>query len=187
MKRKLKNIKWTKKTASDEYEERRSQNVSFKLPSVVSLESKCKTIFQKADHIEQTLMEIIVKLYPNLCLIKQSHFPNFHEKLQEKYGEADPLVEFIKKTVYFMQVIHELRNGFDHRHEHTKVFDFELHTDGSTIALTIELIHKKIKLERTSLGYFLEITYKNMLDFIEFTFAYLAVRKVRTSGMPNQV
>jgi hypothetical protein len=44
-----------KKLLSDEYEERRNQKVSYKLPSVVSLESKCKTIFQKADHIEQTL------------------------------------------------------------------------------------------------------------------------------------
>jgi len=175
------------KTASDEYEERRIQKVSYKLPSVVSLESKCKTIFQKADHIEQTLMDIIVKFYPNFGLTKQSHFPNFHEKLHEKYGEADPFVQFIEGTVYFMQVIRELRNGFDHRLEHTKVFDFELQADGSIIAPTIELKHKKIKLERTSLSDFLEITTKNILDIIELTFVYLAGKNGRTGGMPYQV
>ncbi|TKT90393.1 hypothetical protein [Dyadobacter frigoris] len=175
------------KTASDEYEERRNQNVSYKLPSVISLESKCKTIFQKADHIEQTLMDIIVKFYSNLGLTKQSHFPNFHEKLKEKYGEADPFVEFINKTVYFMQVIRELRNGFDHRLEHTKVCDFELETDGNITTPTIELKHKKIKLKRTSLGGFLDITIKNMLDIIELTFAHLAGKNVKTGGMPYQV
>lgn len=175
------------KSAIEDYEERSIQKVSYKLPTVVSLESKCKTIFQKADHIEQTLMDIIIMFYPNLGLTKQSHFPNFHEKLQEKYGEADPFVEFIKKTIYFMQVIRELRNGFDHRLVHTKVIDFELQTDGSIIAPTIELNHKKIKLSRTSLSDFLEITTKNIIDIIELTFVYLAGRNVRKFGMPLQI
>ena len=42
-------------------------------------------------------------------------------------------------------------------------------------------------MERTSLSDFLEITNKNMLDIIELTFAYLAGKNVRTSGMPYQV
>jgi len=120
-------------------------------------------------------------------LTKQSHFPNLHEKLHEKYGEGDPFVDYIKKTVYFMQVIRELRNGFDHRLEHTKVFDFELQTDGNIIAPTIELNHKKIKLERTSLSEFLEITTKNMLDIIELTFAYIAGKNTKTTGLSYQV
>lgn len=187
LEKEIKDYQIVEKTASDEYEERRNQKVSYKLPSIVSLESKCKTIFQKADHIEQTLMDIIVNFYPNLGLTKQSHFPNFYEKLREKYGEADPLVKFINETVYFMQVIRELRNGFDHRLEHTKVYDFELQTDGNIIAPTVELKHKKIKLERTSLSEFLEITTKNMLDIIELTFAYLAGKNVKIGGIPYQV
>ncbi len=187
LEKEIKEYLFAEKTASDEYEERRNQKVSYKLPSVVSLESKCKTIFQKTYHIEQTLIDIIVKFYPNLGLSKQSHFPSFYEKLKEKFGEADPFVKFIKKTVYFMQVILELRNGFDHRLEHTKVFDFELQTDGNIIAPTIQLNHKKIKLERTSLNDFLEITIKNILDIIELTFAYLAGKNVRTGGMPYQI
>lgn len=175
------------KSSSDEYEERKTQKVSYKLPSVVSLESKCKTIFQKADHVEQILMDIIIKFYPNLGLTKQSHFPYFHEKLQEKYGESDPFVEFIKGTVYFMQVIRELRNGFDHRLQHTKVYDFDLQTDGNIIAPTIELKHKKIQMNRTSLSDFLNITNKNMLDIIELTFAYIAGKNVKIGGMPYQV
>jgi hypothetical protein len=178
---------FAEKSVTDEYEERKTQKVSYKLPSVINLESKCKTIFQKADHVEQILMDIIIKFYPNLGLTKQSHFPNFHEKLQEKYGESDPFVEFIKGAVYFMQVIRELRNGFDHRLEHTKVYDFELQTDGNIIAPTIELKHKKIKLNRTSLNDFLNITNKNMLDIIELIFAYLAGKNVKIGGMPYQV
>ena len=59
--------------ASTEYEERRKQKVSFELPSIVNLESICKTIFQKTDHIEQILMEIIVQFYPNHGLRTKIH------------------------------------------------------------------------------------------------------------------
>lgn len=172
---------------ANEYEERRQQKVSYKLPAVINLESKCKTIFQKANHIEQTLIDIITEFYPNLGLTKQSHFPFFYEKLKALYGETDPFVEFIGKTLYFMQVIYELRNGFDHRLDYTNVFNFELKTDGNIIAPTIELKHKKIKLERTSLSDFLKISIANTLDIVELTFAYLAGKNMRASGLHYQV
>jgi len=175
------------KKVIDEYEERRNQKVSYKLPSIISLESRCKTIFQKADHIEQILMEIITRFYPNQGLTKQSHFPKFHEILKEKYGDTDPFTQFINKTLFFMRVVRELRNGFDHRLEIAKVTDFELQTDGNIISPTIELKHKDINLERTSLSEFLKISFANSLDIIELSFAYLAGYNVRTGGLPYQI
>lgn len=172
---------------SDEYEERKKLNVSYKLPSIVNLESKCKTIFQKADHIEQTLMEIITIFYPNQGLTKQSHFPSFHKMLKTKYGETDTFTEFIGKTVYFMQVIRELRNGLDHRLKHTTIQNFELQTDGNILTPTIELNHKDTKLQRTSLSEFLKITTKNAIDIIEVTFAFLASKNQTITGIPKQV
>lgn len=177
----------TENKVSNEYEERKNQKVSFKLPSVVNLESRCKTIFQKADQTEQILMDIIIKFYPNQGLTKQSHFPKFHEILNAKYGKTDPFTDFIDSTLYFMRVIRELRNGFDHRLDNTKVTDFELQTDGNIISPTIELKHKEVKLERTTLSEFLKITIANTLDIIELTFAYLAGKNIRASGIPFQV
>jgi len=67
-----------------DFEIRRNQKVSYEIPSMVNLESRCKTVFQKADHIEQTLMEIIIIIYPNDGLKKQSHFPKFLEIIKAK-------------------------------------------------------------------------------------------------------
>lgn len=170
-----------------EYEERKQQRVSYKLPAIINLDSKCKTIFQKANHIEQTLIDIIKEFYPNLGLTKQSHFPFLYEKLKGLYGETDPFVEFISKTLYFMQVIYELRNGFDHRLDYANAYNFDLQTDGNIIAPSIELKHKKIKLERTSLSDFLKISLSNNLDIIELTFAHLASKNMRTTGLPYHV
>jgi len=187
LEKEIKEYQLAEDSASNEYEERKKQLSSYKLPSVVSLESKCKTIFQKADHVEQTLMDIIVNFYPNIGLTKQSHFPNLHQKLKEKYNENDSFVLFIGNAVYFMQVIRELRNGLDHRLDHTKVLDYELQSNGDIISPTIELQHKKIKLERTSLHEFLEHTFINVIDIVELTFAFLAQKNVREGGIPHLV
>ncbi len=170
--------------ASEEFEERNSINKSFEIPSIVNLETNCKTIFQKADHVEQTLMEIIINFFPNMGLSKQSHFPSFHKKLIEKYGENDSFSKFINETLSFMQIIRELRNGFDHRLKHTKVFDFELQPEGNIIWPTIELSHKTNKLERMSLKLFLEDTLNNFLDIIELTFAHLAGKNIKSRTLP---
>ena len=174
-------------SACKEYEERKIKNLSFKVPSIISLESKCKTIFQKADHVEQILMDIVVNFYTNLGLEKKSHFPKLQEKLKVKYGETDPFVQFLSKNLYFMQVIRELRNGFDHRLEHTKVFDFELQPNGKIIAPTIELTHKNNKLKRTSLSDFLDKVLKNIVYIIELTFVFLAEKNTVKNNLHYSV
>ncbi len=170
-----------------EYEKRRNEKVSFQLPAIINLESRCKTIYQKTDHIEQTLMEIITYFYPNKQLTKQSHFPKFHEVLKVKYGENDGFSKFIGKKACFMRVIRELRNGLDHRLATYKVTDFELKPDGDILSPTIELNHKDVKVERISLSEFLRITSSNLIEIIEVTFAFLAGRAVKTTGMPYQL
>lgn len=172
---------------SSEYENRRGQKGSYEIPSVVNIESRCKTIFQKADHIEQILMDIITRFYPDQGLIKQSHFPKFHEIIKEKFGADDPFSKFIDGTLYFMVVVREIRNGLDHRLNNTKVTDFQLQIGGNIISPTIELKHREIKLRRTSLSDFLNIINTNILDIIETTFAYLAEKNVKKSGMLYQV
>lgn len=179
------NIKENK--AVIEYEKRKKIKVAFKLPSIVNLESSCKTIFQKADHIEQTLMDIITRFYPNQSLTKQSHFPKFHCILISKCGDNDGFVEFIQNNLYFMRVIRELRNGLDHRLKTVNVKDFEIQKDGEILSPTIELNHKEVKLDRISLKEFLKITKNNLISIIETMFAYLAGYNVKTDGIPYQL
>lgn len=187
LEKEIKEYQETEDKVSAEYEKRREQKGAFELPSVVNLESRCKTIFQKADHVEQTLMEIITHFYPNQGLSKQSHFPKFHDILLKAYGEKDGFAEFISKTLYFMRVVRELRNGLDHRLPTVTVTDFELQTDGNILAPTITLNHKEIKLNRTSLSEFLKLTTANLIEIVETTFAFLAGRNIKTDGMPYQL
>lgn len=171
----------------DAYNQRKIKKKSFQLPSIINLESRCKTIFQKADHIEQILMDIITRFYPNHKLTKQSHFPKFYEVVKSIYGEEDSFSKFIEKTLYFMKVIRSLRNGFDHRLNIVRVTNFELQENGEILTPIIELKTKEIELERTSLKDFLEVTYKNLIEIIEITFVFLAGKNVKKTGMIYQM
>ena len=169
------------------YEERKKIKSSFQLPSITELESKCKTIFQKADHAEQILMEIITNFYPNEKLNKQSHFPKFYEIIKTKYGADDNFTKFLGNTLYFMRAIRELRNGFDHRLQTIRATNFELLPNGNINTPTIELNHKEIKLNRTELLEFLENMEHNFLHITENLFAFLAEKSKRTDRLPVSV
>jgi len=175
------------KKAIAEYEKRKNEPLSYAIPSIVDLEARCKSIFQRADHIEQILMEIITIFYPSDSLTKQSHFPKFHEVLVNKYGENDPFSLYIKDTLPFMKVIRSIRNGLDHRLSTVRIIDFDLQPDSQIISPTIELNHKEDKLERTSITNFLDITNKNFISIIEITFAYLAGYNGNNFFLGNQI
>lgn len=167
------------KKQSDEYTDRKEKKSSFAIPTIGDVETRCKTIFQKADHIEQILMEIITIFYPHDKLTKQSHFPRFHEVLKNKYGENTPFAEYVESTLDFMKVIRGLRNGLDHRLPTTKVTNFELQKNSDVLTPTIEFKQKQDKLNRISLSKFLPIVLKNMIGIVELTITYLSGANVK--------
>jgi hypothetical protein len=170
-----------------EYEDRRTNKDSYQLPSIVNLNSSCKTIFQKADHVEQTLMEIVLNFYSSHGITKQSHFPKLYEVLIKLYGETDDTLKYFKKVTEFMRIVRELRNGFDHRLTTVVVTDFELQKTGEVLSPTIKLNSKEVNLDKTSLSNFLQVTLSNLIDIVETTFAFLAMKNVKTEGFSYQL
>jgi hypothetical protein len=160
-----------------EYEDKKGTTHSYSIPSITDTETRCKTIFQKADHVEQFLMEIITLFYPCEGLKKQSHFPKFFEVIKMKYGEKDLFVEFVKGALDFMVLVRELRNALDHRLEFVKVRDFEIQPDSSILSPTIELKNRYSTLTRVALFSFLPIVLKNLIFIFEGTVAYISNKK----------
>ena len=162
---------------------RKKQEGTFHLPAIVNLETICKTIYQKADHIEQILMEIIRFFYPN-GLSKQSHFPQFYEVIVSKHDETSEFAKFVQESLWFMKVIRCLRNGLDHRLDFVKVENFMFEDCGKIACPTVSLNHKDTKLDRIALVEFFKVTKVNLLNIIEITFANLASYNVRKDSMP---
>lgn len=172
---------------SEEYEEKRDKPISYAIPAIGDIETRCKTIFQKADHIEQILIEIVTIFHPDLGLTKQSHFPNFHDKVKAKYGEEDPYSKFLETTMFFMKTIRAFRNAFDHRLGTVKTYDFDLQTDSNILTPSFELKHKDVKLERQSISEFLKIVLPNLTFIFENTIAYMSNKTFTPYLMANGV
>ena len=62
LEKEIKDLIKEEQSAIAKYESKRNEPISYAVPSIVDLETQCKTIFQKADHIEQILMEIFSRL-----------------------------------------------------------------------------------------------------------------------------
>ncbi len=157
-----------------EYEQKKSIPHSYYIPSITDTETRCKTIFQKADHVEQFLIEIISLFYHKEGLTKQSHFPKFYEVIEKKYGEKDPFSEFLKNARDFMVLVRELRNALDHRLDFVSIKDFDIQPDFTILTPTIEFKNKYSTLNRVPLSSFLPIVLKNLMFIFENTLVYMS-------------
>ncbi|GGG96486.1 hypothetical protein GCM10007415_34600 [Parapedobacter pyrenivorans] len=158
----------------DDYELRRKNNEDFRLPSILHLEPRCKAIVQRCDHLEQILISILSIFYAGEKITKQSHFPTFVEIVKNKYGQNSQFYKAMDRITYFTTIIRELRNGLDHRLSTVTVSNFSQKPNNDILTPTIELKHKKAKLERISIYEFLKILTPNYLSIFEQIFVHLA-------------
>ena len=165
----------TEKSLIEKYNSNKEKMISYSIPSMGNVETRCKTIFQKADHIEQMLMEIIMVFYSQEGLKKQSHFPDFYNVIKEKYGDEDPFSKFLNSAQGFMKLVRALRNALDHRLDFVKTYDFELQPNSNVLTPCIELKkYQKSKLEKQALSDFLKAILPNLILIFENTIVYMS-------------
>lgn len=169
------------------YKYQKEINSTFSIPSISNVLTRCKTIFQKADHIEQILMEINSLFFPDFGLNKQSQFSKLHQSLKNKYGNNDDFTKFIGNSLTYLELIRGFRNCLDHRLEKAKVYDFELLPSAKLFSPSIEIDYKQNKMERTSLSSFLPELTTGLIFFIENILAFLADKNVIADKLPKRV
>lgn len=160
--------------AISEYEERRDKNLSYKIPSVIDVNTRCKTFFQKADHVYQFLIEITRLFYPKLK--QHAHFSTFHKLLEDEYGTDDSFTQFMDSTMDFLKLTRNVRDCLDHMIDGVIVRDFDLQINSNVLTPTIEVNFRGSKLPRTSLCDFLPRHINGMIDFFENLIAYLCTK-----------
>mgnify|MGYP006869350151 CR=1 FL=1 len=153
------------KKVCEEYETNRSKEVFYTIPSITDVTTRCKTIFQKADHVMQALMDIIKLFYNDLG--KSPYYSDFINFIEKKYGNSDPFYEYLKKIFFIIEMIRNIRNCLDHRRSEILIKDFEIQLDGNVLTPTIEIEYLNSKLDRISLESFLPIILQNLITIFE--------------------
>lgn len=162
------------------YEERRNSK-NYAIPSLIDVKTRCKTIFQKADHISQGIMEIIRLFFPEFLI--QHYYSQFLTFIEDKYNKTDPFSVFLSESVPFLEIVRNARNCLDHRRTETIIKDFELQKEGNILSPTIEMNYRSSQLERMSLEQFLTICNSNMLTIFELMIGHLCSKNVQPMGM----
>lgn len=174
------------KSAIEEYEERKNKHLSHAVPSIPNLTTRCKTIFQKVDHILQIQMDLIRMFFPDFSKKRYySHFPKF---IEEKFGAEDTFTQFARDILYMIELTRNIRNCLDHRRAEITIQDFELQISSDIFTPTIEMKYNVSELERISLATFLENVMQNLIQIFENIMPYLCSKKTRNDSiMPVEV
>lgn len=173
-------------TAVQKYEERKDKKLDHAVPSITDIKTRCKTIFQKVDHISQAQMEIIRLFFPDFS--KQSYYRNYLEYIEKNHNDKILFIEFLKSAIPFIELTRNIRNCLDHRRLETIIKDFELKENLDILTPTIEIDYLNSKLDRAALSSFLPILKENLITIFENMVAHLCSSVLKTGKiMPSEV
>jgi hypothetical protein len=160
---------------------RSSEPGSFTLPSMTDVETRCKTFFQKADHVEQALWDIVRIFYPTVQA--KCHFEKLLELAQNQYGSDDDFPKFIGEALPFLLMVRNVRDCLDHRNAKGVILtNFFMRPDGTIDRPAIEVAFRGTKQPKVELALFLPEVVKSMLNAFETMIAFLCGKNPRSIG-----
>ena len=168
------------KLAKDNYEKIKIKKLDHAIPSIPDIVTRCKTIFQKADHVLQSQLDIIRLFYPDFD--KTSFYKSLAEFLESKFGNGDEFVKFINQVNDFIYEVRNARNCSDHRRTELTVKDFDMQPDSNIITPTIEMNFNGSKIDRFPLYEYLNGLQENLLLVFENLLAYLTAKSIQPMG-----
>ena len=159
---------------------RSQKSGSLAIPSISDINQRAKSFVQKAEHVEQAIIDLILLFYPD---ISRGHFETVTNNLKTKYNSDDDFVKFLENVLPFMKMVRNTRDCLDHRNaKGVTVLNFKINPDGTITPPTIEINFRGTNLETTSLSSFMCNTTKNMLNIIENLIAFLCSKHAQPFG-----
>jgi hypothetical protein len=155
----------------------------FELPTIPNVHTRCATIFQKAEHVMQILMEMAGGFYPEDKFTKNIQFPTFHEFIKKKYGEDDPFVTYIGKTLKVVQLVRDIRNCLDHRLADAVIYNFDMQSDSSILAPGLSIKYRGSNMDRTDLSTLLPEINESFVAITEQLILHLSIKNMKANGI----
>jgi hypothetical protein len=162
-----------------EYENNKGKNHSHSIPAITNVLSRCTTIFQKADHFFQALMDIIRLFYPEIG--DNRYYSDFANIIEDKYGEQDGFHLFLSEVLPFINLIRNIRNCLEHRRNEIIIKDFELQFDSKILTPAIEIDYNGSRLNKVALSNFMLTVKNNMVVIFESMIAHLCNKNIKST------
>ncbi len=160
---------------------------SLAIPSIADVKTRCKTFFQKADHVEQTMWDLVRVFYPNIQA--KCYFDSLRDFVKDKYGSDDDFAKFIDEALPFIKMVRNARDCLDHRNaKGVVVTDFALSADGKIARPAIEIKFRETHQPPADLISFMPEVVEKMSKLFENLIAFLCSKNAQSfAGIPVQV
>jgi hypothetical protein len=113
------------------------------LPSIADLDAITKSFFQKADHVQRSLLSIVKLFYKKAANV--NGIDDLITHATKTYGPKDPLVQYVNNVSEILTQIRLTRNALEHPHPpstHAFITDFSLRPDSTISRPSIEVFSR---------------------------------------------
>ena len=147
------------------------------IPCIGNVQARCKSFFQQADHVVQSMRDIMKLFYPELG--SKWNFGSLHGFLKDKYGEHDDFTKFIDLALPFLKMVRNTRDCLDHRNVKGAVItDFVPLSDGTLDPPAITVKFRDTNQPSVALSLCMPKATESMLNCIEPLMAFVCSKRV---------
>jgi hypothetical protein len=159
------------------------------MPAIGNVLERCKTFIQKADHVSQSLFNIVKLFYGKN--VGEKGFESLANMAVRKYGEDDAFTKFAKDVAPKLKYIRNIRNCIEHPNPPTieaVISDFELNSNGEILQPLIGATYRKEHYSPVPIAIFMEDAVDGLSGIFESMVAHLCSKHVlNMGGFPTQV
>lgn len=155
------------------------QDRSFVVPSVGDVAVKFTAFIQKSDHAVRELFRLIKIFYGD---VGKGGWAAFADKIDNESGSPDNFADVLRNILPFLQLIRNTRNCVEHPRTEQKILttDFSLSPQNKLVGPTIEIVHPKTPMDRSSAADFMRKTTDNIVEIVELMLAFLCGRHAQS-------
>lgn len=179
----------SERTEIEAFNNRQQMHGALVMPAIEDALVCCKTFCQKADHVSQSLFNIVKLFYGKS--VEPKRFESLAELVAKKYGEEDSFAKFAKDVAPRLKYLRDVRNCFEHPEPPTQmaiVSDFSLSAEGNISLPMIEVTYKDQHHSPVPISWFMKDAVDGLSGIFETMLAYLCSKNVPSfDGLPVHV
>ena len=153
------------------------------LPSIADMDAITKNIFQKADHIQRSLLSIVKLFYKKSADV--NGIDDLLTHATKTYGPNDALVQYVSSVSEILTLIRLTRNTLEHPHppsNHAVITDFSLRSDGAISRPSIEVFARGKHYESMFLAEIMDAIFEQLPIIFEGMMAALCEKHIVSFG-----
>lgn len=167
----------------DAFNNRQQKQGVLTMPAIGNVLERCKSFFQKADHVSQSLFSIVKLFYGKDVGAKG--FDSLANLATRKYGEGDAFARFAKDVVPRLKYIRNVRNSIEHPQPPAQVAvisDFDIRANGEIFPPMIEVTYRGEHYPLVSISLLMADAVDGLSGIFESILAHLCNKHVLCIG-----